>query len=653
MAVVFTWPLALHLGETIPAGSGPPTVALFGFFSLEWSAQAWSEGRPYWDAPHFFPHSGTFAWSETQPITAALFRLLSPIAGPIGAYNLVLLIYLAAFGLAGYALARQLTEDRIAALWASQWLTAGTFSLQQLGVLHLLAGAFPVACLAAVLSLARRFRWVIALGAGLCYLMTFATCLQFGLLLTLLLPFALLALAWSKQAAWRVIVATLVPLAAAAFLAAPWLVIQRSYLDAMGFERSLVNVTGAYLPVDLALPAHGHWLTGRILGWSDAPNAYPWDLGLVLLTAIAVATAIGGWRARHIEPSRRPLAAALLALSTIALALGFGPHLAVDVGGVTIAPYAWLHGVVPGLAGLRTPARFGLFAVAGIVALGAVSLAFLRRRITTRTGRRTLTFVAFGLLAAEMWTMPVTLTDPEQGIDERGEALSWLARQGDRLPLVDLPMSSGDSEAELEREARAMLRALVHRSPIANGYSGYLPEPFRQLRHALAQDPAGRGRRYLDALGIRRALIDRRAYSPSEQRAWSVALAADTELTTASDLVLRLPGGTAPKTLAPPASTPSYDTRPHSGDILSLAIAPDPRRARLILAADGQTLRVVWSDIAGLPDAKRIRLGGTVLIDAGDAYVYVLLHRFPDGDREGTGVLISRERVTAKRSSEP
>gem|GEM_PF-2968611 len=652
MAVVFTWPLAPHLGDAIPAGSGPPTVALFGWFSLQWSALAWSEGQPYWDAPQFYPHQGTLAWSETQPFTALLAGLATPVVGATAAYNLVLLLYLATFGLAGYALARQLTDDRIAALWASLWLIAGTFALEQLGVVHLLAGAFPVACLAAILAQARRFRWSVAWAAGLCYLLTFLTCVQFGLLLTLLMPCALLAFAPSFHARWRSLAGTLVPLLVAVVVALPGLLTQRAYLGTMGFERSLVNVTGAYLPADLALPARGHWLSGRILGWSNAPGAYPWDLGLVLLASIAVAMVLGGWRRQQIEPERRSLVIALVALSSLALALGFGPHLAIDLGGVTIAPYAWLHGIVPGLGGVRTPARFGLFAVVGIVALGAVSLAFLRRRAATPRGRRALTAIAFGLLAAEMWTLPIALTDPTRGVDDRREALDWLARHGDRQPIVDLPMSAGDSEAELERETRAMLRALVHRSPIANGYSGYLPEPFRQLRQALAQDPAGRGRRFLDAVGIRLALADRAAYTPAQQRALVRDLAADIVLATAHDLVLRLPPGTEPRPLPPPISTPRFDTLPRSGDILRLSVAADARRARLFAAAPGQILQVAWSDLAGLPHTKRVRLGGTLLIDAASTRLYVLLHRFPAGDRDGTGVLISRQRVAEGRPGE-
>jgi len=89
-AAIFTWPLALDVGGAIPAGGGPPTVALFGLFSMEWTGQALAEGRPYWDAPFFHPHRDTFAWSETQPATALAVAALSRVVGSSAAYGLVL-----------------------------------------------------------------------------------------------------------------------------------------------------------------------------------------------------------------------------------------------------------------------------------------------------------------------------------------------------------------------------------------------------------------------------------------------------------------------------------------------------------------------------------------------------------------------------------
>lgn len=648
-ASIFTWPLALHLDSAIPAGGGPPTVALLGQFSMEWTGQALGEGRPYWDAPIFHPHRGTFAWSETQPATAIAVSALSRVSGPIAAYDLVLWLYLASFGLGGYLLARQVTADRLAALWASLWIVGGTYTTQQLGVLHLLAGGFPLACLAALLALSGDLRWRWAWAAGAAYLLTFLTCAQYGLLLTLLLPVAVLPALAAHRGRRRGVVLRLAPLVAGLLLASPWLLAQRARLDAMGFERSLVNVSGALLPGDLVLPARGHWLAGRIFGWSQSPDAYPWDLGLVPLLAVAAAAALGGFRRGRLAPPARGRAGALSLLAIAALLLGFGPNLSIPVGAEEIVPYAWLHAVVPGLSGVRTPARFAMFAVAAIAALAAVALAFLRRRAATPVARRALTGAAFGLLLAEIWALPIALAEPAMGVGDHRRVLGWLAGYGRGEPLIELPMSEDDSEAALEREVRAMQRALWHRSPIVNGYSGYFPEPFRQLRWALAEDPGGRGRRYLAALGVRLVLVHRHLDPPEEPERWLEALGGEVAFRDARDLVLHLPRGETIEPLRPPASTPRYFQQPRAGDILAVPIAPDPAVARFFDATSVPRLRVLWTDAAGLPHTTEVRLGGTVLVDARRPALHVFLQRMPSGGGPGRAVLLSEERVTRRR----
>lgn len=669
-ALVFTWPLARRIGGAIPAGGGPPTVALFGLFSTEWTGQALAPSshrrpagtpgtpdsaapavRSYWDAPVFYPHRGAFAWSETQPATAVVVSMLALAVGPVAAYDLVLWLYLAGFGLGGYLLARQLTADRLAALWASLWLVGGTYATQQLGVLHLLAGGFPLVCLALLLALSADLRWSWAWGAGATYLLTLLTCVQYGLFLSLLLPVAVLPAFAAHRGRRREVALRLVPLAAGLLVALPWLLAQRARLEAMGFERPLVDVRGALLPGDLVLPARGHWLTGRILGWSGSPDAYPWDLGLVLLAAVAAAAVLGGFRRGRLAPPVRGRAGALLLLGVVALLLGFGPNLAIPAGEDGVVPYAWLHGVVPGLSGVRTPARFAMFAIAALAALAAAALAFLRGRAARPIARRALTLVAFGLLLAEIWALPVALAEPAAGVGDHRRVLDWLADHAEGQPLVELPMSEDDSEAALEREVRAMHRALVHRSPIVNGYSGYFPEPFRQLRWALAEDPGGRGRRYLEALGVRLALVHRHSGPPAEADRWQRALGGDIAFRDAGDLVLRLPPGAAVEPTPPPAATPRYLLRPRAGDILALPVVPAPA-ARFFDATSGPRLRILWTDEVGLPRATEVRLGGTVMVDAGRSSLHVLLQRFmPAAGAGGRTVLVSEERVARRRAA--
>jgi hypothetical protein len=644
-AVIFTWPTAAHLTEAVPVGSRPPTVALFGLFTVEWTEQALEHGKPYWDAPVFHPHRGTFAWSEPQPFTSVIVWLVSKVTGTVLAYNLVLLAYLVTTGLAGYALARQLTEDRLAALWAGLWLTAGAYPMQQLNVLHLLAGVFPVACLASILALARRASWPTACIAGLSYFLTLMTCAQFGLFLTVLLPFVVVPLIWRRRWSWRAAVVSSAPMVVALLSALPFLLAQRAHLVRMGFERSLEDVRGAYSLGDLFIPARGHWLTSRILHLSENPDAYPFDLGVVFLMCLLAAGLVGGFRFWRTDAIRARQRVSLAAMSAVGLLLGFGPNLGWTAGGEPAGPYVWLRSVVPGLDAVRTPSRFGMFAVVGVAVLAAAAFAFLRARAGARGGRLAVTLAGFGLLLAEMWAVPAGLADPDHGIGDHREVLAWLEVHGGGEAVLELPMAEVTGETALVREVRAARRALRHGNPTVNGYSGYAPEPYLQVRDAVRGDPAGRGRRYLDALGVRHVLVHDHEYTAARREAVVSALGGHVVLETGRDSVVRLEGSGPAMPVGPPA-TASFRREPRKGAALGVPLGA-AGHARLILAEPDQMLRISWPDPLGRAVTERARLRGSVLVDAGARWVHVRMLRPPDGDRPGEAVLMSDTRVRA------
>jgi len=643
-AAVFTWPLAGHLTDAIPTGVRPPTVALFGLFTMEWTAQAVENGASYWDAPMFHPHAGTFAWSEPQPFTSTIVWSISKLTGTVLAYNLVLLAYLAMTGLAGLALARQLTDDRVAALWAGLWMTAGAYPIQQLTVLHLLAGLFPVACLALLLALARRTRVWIAGAAGLAYFLTWMTCAQFGLLFTVLLPFVAVPLVFRGGWRWKTAVTVITPMAAGLLLALPLLLTQRALLGRMGFERTLEDVQGAYSLLDLFLPARGHWLTSRIFQWTDAPGIYPFDIGVVFLVCLLAAGIVGGLRFWKVDPVQTRQRVALVAMSAVALLLGFGPNLGATVAGERIGPYMWLRALVPGLEAMRTPARFGMFATVGTAALAAAAFAFLRARSRTRGVRSAMTVAAFGLLLAEMWTMPIGLVDPGLGIEDHREVTEWLREHGGRRGVLELPMAENNGETALAREVRAMRRGLRHGNPIANGYSGYFPEPFIQVRDAFRRDPAGKGRRYLGALGVRHVLIHDHELAPSRARAIAAALGGRIVFENDRHSVVRLAGDEPATTTRPPA-TARFAKEPRKGAALGVPFTPSPR-ARFVAAEPGQTLRITWPDDLGLTHSREVVLRGSVLVDAGVPWLLLRVLRPPTADRPGEAVLVAPSRAS-------
>jgi len=58
LAVVWTWPLALHATTHLPLGTeSSATVPLFNLWTLRWNADRLAHGYAgYWDAPIFFPN---------------------------------------------------------------------------------------------------------------------------------------------------------------------------------------------------------------------------------------------------------------------------------------------------------------------------------------------------------------------------------------------------------------------------------------------------------------------------------------------------------------------------------------------------------------------------------------------------------------------
>jgi hypothetical protein len=500
-AVVFTWPLALHLRKSIPAGSEPPTVSLFQLFTAEWTKEVIETGRPYWEAPFFAPHAHTFAWSEPQLFSCLLIWILSRVTGVTAAYNIILLSYMAFTGFIGYLLALKLTTDWPAALFAGFWLTAGSYVMQQICVLHLMATPFPFACICFSVLFAEKPSPKRLTGAAAMYVLTWYTCAQFGLFLTILLPFILIPLVfplkWNRESV-RPMMWAAIGAVCSALAILPYLLTQRRYLSEMAFRRTLDDVKGNFQWLDLITPAKGHWLASRVFNVFEDPSHYSWNIGAVVLAVIGVASALGLFRRGSFLPHQKKLLYSLFILCAASLVLGFGPKWSVTVNGEKYGLYVLLYRLVPGLDGIRSPARLAAFLTFGAAVIAAPALGALRKRWQERKG--TVTSIVFVLLFAEMWTMPVALTPTGGDLDKHIRASRWLETHEPGVPVLELPMSTGSRPVDLEPEVHAMRRALRHHHPVINGYSGHFPMSFEQLKFALASDPQGEGFRYMEAM---------------------------------------------------------------------------------------------------------------------------------------------------------
>src|SRR5947207_1540284 len=78
LAVLMTWPLAMHLDRAM----GDPSDPLFTAWTLDWDYYATTHRLPLFDAPIFHPDKSTLAFSEHMYGIAMLFFPLFALGIP-------------------------------------------------------------------------------------------------------------------------------------------------------------------------------------------------------------------------------------------------------------------------------------------------------------------------------------------------------------------------------------------------------------------------------------------------------------------------------------------------------------------------------------------------------------------------------------------
>jgi hypothetical protein len=152
--------------------------------------------------------------------------------------------------------------------------------------------------------------------------------------------------------------------------------------------------------------------------------------------------------------------------------------------------YAPLMRVVPGLSGMRVPARFYAFVSLALVYFAARGVDFLRERMAGSQTRAALAaalavVLATGL-AVELAPQPLKWASlPRE--ENFPEVYRWIAREPSVKAVIELPIYKN------ARETRYLYFSTLHWKPIANGFSGYDPPSHRRITSQIRflPDPAG------------------------------------------------------------------------------------------------------------------------------------------------------------------
>jgi len=620
MAMVITWPTVSHLTEAIPLGSeSAPTVPLFNLWTLGWNVERFLDGyRGYWDAPIFYPSTGTFAFSDPQPLTGVLATPFWRF-GPAASYNLILFLFVTLNALAAFTLLRG--RDFAIGPAFLGGLLVGTlpFLAHERGVLQLQPLFGALWAIDGLWRWAASPRWRSGLQIGLGISVTFLTSEYYALFLAVLLATAVPFLPpfWHHRRFW---LTTLSGVVVVLLLILPVALPQLASIQEMGFSRSAQTIArSSALPADYLHPSptlrESDWLPWRSV---SKQSLFP-GIGLVSL-------ALAGALVCSRQPGQRPWIGYLLFGTAIALLMSLGPNLRIG----SWQPYSLLRVYVPGFSSLRSPFRLGHFVQVYTALLAATFLAHLWQR-----GRRGWSVALAMLVVFELAPYPSQLTSIPPTIQT----------QAIRPPAIILPFPESGATAAFAKTTGWMVSMLAEPVSLVNGYSGFFPRLQSQLRSLLADFPTPRGLAALRALGVQTILIEAAVIDSLEQAGLATSVAQG-DLTPAAPadgfLIFDLPSSQLnPIRSYTGAWVVEVRLRGKTLQVRAYAAVPDAQ----VYVADPELSPLNWRVAVTGPDGKRrsfdVSPPGTLLLYHGsDRWLLVQIPRPPSA---GTYTIIVQD----------
>jgi hypothetical protein len=568
LTAILTWPLVLHPVSIVPSDLGDP---LLNAYLMAWNARVVPLTDAWWHLPQFYPARGVLAFSEHL---LGLAPLTTPIIWVTGnallAYNAAFFLSFVFCALSAHTLCYVVTRRHDVSVLAGLAYAFSPYRMSHFAHVQVLSSYWmPLALTGLHLFLQQhRVRWLVLF--GLAWLLQALACGYYLFYLSALVGLWALWFALGRERpleigkialAWVVAALPMIPIGlgylrysaayglkrwpdeiqafsgdVASLLKAPYNLRLWGWLDVVDRPES------QFFPgVTIVLLA----LVGLGLAWASAARERRTRLLtprvlLILAFAFAAAAAVsqfvGPWRLEpfgvrilSVRTPQKPFSVALL-LAVIALALhpsvraawrARSPFVFYAIAAVFMwlfalgpaptlmnepllykAPYSWLM-LLPGVDGVRVPARFWMLATLCLAMAGALGL----RHVIGRWPRtaRVLVPLACVVVLAEAWPRPMRFERPPAPRPALAEAAARL-----EFPVIHAT------------DPITLYRAIDHRRPTLNGYSGYFAPHYAPLQYLLhSRNPQILER--LAALGPIEVIVDRQSDYAREFRAYMAA----------------------------------------------------------------------------------------------------------------------------------
>ncbi len=441
---------------------------------------------------HFLSEKGAFALSEPMPVTGLLYAPFKALTqNPVTAYDLALLAILTLNGFMAYRLLKQLGAGESGSVLTGVLGVFTPFVFDQLEVLQLTV-LFPLfGALAALHACASKPEVRPALRLGLWVFISFATCTYYGLFLSVFILLGCALLIERRHLQLITLRNGIFGALLAGLLLLPMVLPQMNYTKKYTRGSGEIQVNSAHAAdylrqckqrtFESSMPA----LLGLGCG---GMSLYPGTI-LLVLAAIGIAAARKEKNSRWFGYC---LAGCCLA---VLLSLGLNVKLC------GWQPYELLRMYYPGFQKLRSPFRFTVFAQIFLVLFAGWALSELAKR------RLWLAVLATAVCVLELLSAPINLY--RFSIDAFRDP--WIAymREQKGAVMAMVPFPADGSAHSFEHNVKGMLYGLEAGAPQVNGYSGFFPDSFNHLSHAMKSFPDNESLRLLNTARVTHVVVDK------------------------------------------------------------------------------------------------------------------------------------------------
>jgi hypothetical protein len=448
-AIVITWPHARVITSHVVSHIDP----LFSMWRLAWFAHAIERGEHLLHANTFYPEPFTYLLSDATLLQGVLAApaIWSGVRLP-AVYNALLFLGILSSGIAIYWLATLLGIRRSASVVAAMVFALAPYRIEHIMHLELQWAAPAIVAFGSLYQTLYEPRWKHGVVLGLAVWLQFLASVYYAVFLLPIL-LALAVASWRTLPDWRS--TCRVGLLAAVLCAALSMPIARVYMqqgERVG-ARPIVDIASySATPWSyLASPEDNTLYGGTADRWgSGEKRLFPGVLALSLAAA-------------GVFSARRRIAVAALIVTLLSMDLSFG------VNGLL---YPILLEWWPVLHGLRAPARYGIFVLAGIAVLAALGC----ERLAERARRASVSATVVAAIAIVLACVEYRSPQERLARVDMDPPVYRFLRQLPEGVVLELPLPSHIGDAALD--ADYAFWSTTHWRKLVNGYSGYFPPSY-------------------------------------------------------------------------------------------------------------------------------------------------------------------------------